>query len=133
MQRKRRTAKQRAALAYKQQAPLGIGRTTAEVTTMKRRTTALVITAVRAYIWMTRPTCQACHGRRVAECGGLPDEMHEDPPRSKTRGLPPEERFNLLVCARLCAACHKDVTEHRITLTVDPVKGFLGPVEVVPS
>lgn len=59
---------------------------------------------------------------------GLPDQMHEDPPRSKTRGLPMYERFNPRVCGRLCVACHKDVTEHRIRVGFMTDRGFSGPI-----
>lgn len=114
---------------YKQTAPIGIGR--GRDRAAERAAEVAVIRAVRSYIWATRHACQACHGRRRAECHGRPDEMHEDPPRSATRGLPPEQRFNLIVCARLCYRCHRDVTEHRIRLETDPTLGFLGPVTVV--
>lgn len=88
--------------------------------------------AVKVAIWAKRPCCQLCHGRRWRERLG-PDEMHEDPSRAKTRGLPPEERFNERVCGRLCDACHRDVTENRLEVVfADPVERFNGPVSGVP-
>jgi 5-methylcytosine-specific restriction endonuclease McrA len=55
--------------------------------------------------------------------------MHEIVPRSKTRGLPPEERFNLKNCIRLSRSCHRAVTEHRKWVHVhDAERGGGGPV-----
>jgi hypothetical protein len=133
IRRRTRTAKQRDALAYKQSAPVGTGLSRDERKTMLDAEEARVIREVRAYIWLTRFNCQLCHGARARDCMGLPDEMHEDPPRSATRGLPPTERFNLLVCGRLCAACHRDVTRNRLRVVFHrPDLGFLGPVTSEP-
>lgn len=83
---------------------------------------------VKAAIWAERPCCQLCGGSRFAECLA-PDQMHEDPSRAKTRGLPKEERFNDRVCGRLCDACHRDVTEHRLFVVfADAVQRFAGRV-----
>lgn len=86
------------------------------------------IQQVRARIFLQRRTCQACSGTRWRDCCGLPDQMHEDPPRSETRGLPPDQRFNERVCARLCAACHRDVHNKTIRLVRLTPAGFAGPV-----
>lgn len=96
-----------------------------------RRIEVAVIQAVREWIWTNRePYCQVCQGRRRAECMGLPDEMHEDPSRAKTRGKPPWERFNIIICGRLCHACHRDVTENRMRLVfADPFDRFMGSVK----
>lgn len=51
-------------------------------------------------------------------CGGPGDEMHEIVSRAKTRGLPNEQRWNLENCVRLCARCHREVTEHRLRIGV---------------
>lgn len=119
----------RASLDYKRTAPISIRETRRE---QKDRLTGVeraVIAAVREYVFKTHKACQICHGARRGECAGLDDQMHEDPPRSKTRGRPAWERFNILVCGRICAACHLDITEHRIRVVfVDPNLGFLGPV-----
>ena len=115
--------------AYKQTAPISIGETREQAKTRAHDIEVAVISAVHDWIWANRPCCQLCQGRRAGECMGLPDQMHEDPPRSATRGLPSWERFNLLVCGRLCAACHADVTAHKIQIVfLDPVAGFMGPV-----
>jgi len=129
IRRRTRTPKQRALLAYKQAAPIGIGETCEDQEVREHVETAAIIQSVHDYIWMTRLACQLCGGARRAECMGLNDQMHEDPPRSATRGLPPASRFNLIVCGRLCAACHRDVTENRLRVIFHkPALGFLGPV-----
>jgi hypothetical protein len=86
------------------------------------------IRQVRERIFLLRRTCQACSGTRWRDCCGLPDQMHEDPPRSETRGLPPAQRFNEHICARLCAACHKDVHAGKLRLVKVTAQGFAGPV-----
>ena len=134
LRRKRRTAKQQALLAYKQAAPFGIGVTQDQLRALAHKAEQAVITAVHDYIWATRPSCQLCHGARKDECMGLPDQMHEDPPRSKTRGLPPVQRFNLIVCGRLCAVCHRDVTENKLRIVYSaPALGFLAHVHGIPT
>ena len=129
IRRRVRTAKQRAALAYKQAAPVGTGESREEKRDRLSAEESAVKMAVHEYIWSTRHTCQLCRGARARDCMGLPDEMHEDPPRSATRGKRPTERFNLLICGRLCAACHRDVTLKRLRVVFHrPDLGFLGPV-----
>ena len=133
IRRKRRTVQQEALLAYKRMAPCAIGASLDEVKAQAAALEVATIVAVHDYIWATRYSCQLCRGRRKAECLGLPDEMHEDPPRSATRGLPPAERFNLVVCGRLCHACHRDVTENRLRVVfANPALGFIGPVSAEP-
>jgi hypothetical protein len=133
IRRKTRTALQRELLAYKQLAPISIGETREEKSAREHVDEAAVIQQVHDYIWRTRSTCQLCRGRRRNECAGFPDEMHEEPPRSATRGLPPAERFNLLVCGRLCKACHGDITGNKLTIVfLKPALGFLGPVRGEP-
>ena len=131
IRKKQRSAKQRTALAYKQQAQFGIGQTREEAKRESTYALGIWIQAVREFVFRTRWTCQLCGGRRSAECLG-PDEMHEDPPRSATRGKPMSERFNPMVCGRLCNACHRDVTEKRIRVVFhDPALRFMGPVSAV--
>jgi len=78
-------------------------------------------------VWARDPWCRLCQGRRPVF---LPDQMHEDPPRSQTRGLPKEQRWNLAVCCRLCHSCHEDVTRRRIRIRfLNPAEGFNGPIQ----
>src|SRR5687767_3689487 len=59
------------------------------------------------------------------------DEMHEIVSRAKTRGLHPEERFNIQNCVRLSRKCHAMVTGEvghgkRLTLEcLDPARGAM--------
>lgn len=129
IRRKRLTVTQQELLAYKQAAPVSIGEISVVARTQQRRLEKAIIAEVRASIWRTRHRCQLCHGFRRAVCLNRPDQMHEDPSRARTRGLPATERFNLRVCGRLCAACHQDITENRIRCRFeDPNLGFLGRV-----
>jgi hypothetical protein len=124
IQRKRRTAKQRALLKYKQTADVGIGFTRKHVKMAKQAAEKRHRDAVRLVIFSTRDL--AC---RVTGVASEADHMHEDPPRSLTRNLPPELRFNLKVCIRLSPRVHRLVTDEKITLTkLDPDRGFDGPI-----
>lgn len=83
------------------------------------RDEAAVIARVRARVFELDRAC-IC-GR----CGASSfDEMHEVVPRSKTRGLPPEQRFFVANCVRLSRACHAAVTGelgHGKRLTIECV------------
>lgn len=128
------TAQQQALRDYKQAAPISTGEPRAEVKARADAEEAAVIQAVHDWIWTHRPAwCQLCHGMRRADCAGLPDQMHEEPSRAQTQGLPPGERFNHVVCGRLCAACHQDVTERRLRIVfANPADGFMGSVRSEP-
>ena len=59
--------------------------------------------------------------------------MHEIVPRSKTRGLPPEQRFSTANCVRLSQKCHHMVTGElghgkRLKIDADAALGANGPV-----
>ena len=59
-------------------------------------------------------------------------EMNEDPPRSKTRGLPPEQRFNVYVCGRACAPCHQLITDNVIIIHFhDEQRRHLGDYDIL--
>ncbi len=134
IRKKQRTAAQEEALAYKRSAAIGIGESRDEQKDRESAEEARVIKDVRAFIWRTRSCCQLCGGGRKHECAGMPDEMHEEPPRSKTRGMPARARFNNVVCGRLCKACHRDVTENKVVIVFqNPSLGFMGPVTGEPQ
>lgn len=134
IRKRKRSEKAKALLAYKQAAPFGVGETRDEQMVRQDVIERAVIEAVHDYIWKTRTSCQLCHGSRRSECAGMPDEMHEDPSRAETRGRPAHERFNLIVCSRLCLACHRDVTENRIEIEFTvPALGFMAPVRARPK
>ena len=124
--------KRKALLTYKQTAPIRIHRRTRATEQQARRTaTTQRIREVRTIVFVRDSVCRVCEGKRkTAAC--IPDELHEDPPRSKTRGLSPEVRFSSAVCIRLCTACHEDVTRHRIRVVkIDPGLGFDGRIVVL--
>jgi hypothetical protein len=71
-----------------------------------------------------------CILRGLGECLGR-GEMNEHPSRAKTRGLPPEQRFNRAICHMLCVKHHRvgaaNFTAGTLKLEpVDPVEGFEG-------
>ena len=96
-----RRKKQSAWAKVKAGQPIGFGNV-AEQRAARKSALSTHIRQVRERIFLLRRTCQACSGMRWRECSGLPDQMHEDPPRSETRGRLPEERFNERICVRLC-------------------------------
>jgi hypothetical protein len=128
LRRRKRTAKQRAWREVKRRAPSGWDHEPIdEARIAKRKALAAQIKAVREDIFTNRDL--AC---RVTGLRSEFDHMHEDPSRAKTRGLPPEQRFNRRVCIRLNAKIHQLVTEKKIRLVkVDPERGFDGPIQVI--
>lgn len=66
-------------------------------------------------LWRLTQVCAIC-GDTERETALKHDnarhEMHEDPSRAKTRGLPPAERFNIYICARVDEKCHKLLTDN---------------------
>jgi hypothetical protein len=88
----------------------------------KRQQAREWIGVVRELVFRLDPRCVVCGGAPTAN-----DEMHEIVPRSKTRGLPPEQRFNRGNCVRLHGHCHREVTENRTRLTfLEPKLGVDG-------
>lgn len=88
----------------------------------KRKQAGEWIGVVRELVFRLDPCCAVCKGAARHD-----DEMHEIVPRSKTRGLPPEQRFNRANCVRLHRGCHRDVTEKRTRMTfLDPKLGVDG-------
>lgn len=125
--RKRRTAQQRAWLKVKQAAPLGIGSTHTETKGAALKALAAHIAAVRAQVFTRDGQCRVS-GLKSDDF----DELHEDPSRAKSRGLPMDERFNSRVCIRLNREIHRLVTEKQIQIVkVDPVLGFDGEIRVI--
>lgn len=59
------------------------------------------------------------------------DEMHEVIPRSKTRGLPPEQRFNRRNCVRLHRFCHQSVTTNTVKMAFVDETGMDGGVAIL--
>jgi hypothetical protein len=128
LRRRTRTAKQRAWREVKRRSPSGWDHEPIdEARISKRKALAVHIAAVRAQVFDRDPCCRVSGLK-----SDLFDEMHEDPPRSKTRGMPKEDRFNLMVCIRLNRDIHRLVTEKKIRLVkVDPALGFNGPIHAI--
>lgn len=122
----RRQKRERRFAAYYQRCGLAKPRSRAAEKRERDAHEAAVIGEVRAQVFARDRACRACGGTRR---NFLPDQMDEMVPRSKTRGLPPEERFSTRNCIRYCALCHQDKTEHRlVAVPADPALGADGEV-----
>lgn len=81
------------------------------------------IAYIRRLLFNRTKVC-ACCGQPER---GIPHEMNEDPARSKTRKKPPEERFNLRICMRICRDCHVEYTGNVLRCVALTEDGFAGP------
>jgi hypothetical protein len=71
--------------------------------------------------------CRVC-GTRSASL-----HLHEIVYRSKTRGLPMEQRVNMVNCVLLCEAHHAEIHAHRLEVVIlDPTEGANGRLEFKP-
>jgi len=75
-----------------------------------------------------RGVCRACEQlNRRPDNLGLPIQMHELVYRSKTRGKPMHERFSTENCVLLCATCHRDLHNKKLSVHVtNEAKGADG-------
>ena len=91
----------------------------------KRRDHVRVVAEVRKLVWnRSGGRCDLCGLYMAGEDG----EMHEDPPRSATRGRPPSDRFSTRQCCRAHRACHAKQTLNVESIEFDdPVLRFDGP------
>lgn len=132
LRRKRRTPQQRAALKFKQTAPQGIGRTRRQIKDAKDAAEDQQIRETHDKVWARDAMCRYCEGRRWANRED--DQLHEDPSRAQTRGMPPEQRFNRRGSVRVCPRCHEDLTGtigRKMTTRFLSDRGFDGPIEGV--
>lgn len=110
------------------------GRTRAEEKREERADLVATISVVRQALFGLTNVCAVCGDPESVSDLKWPKrghEMHEDPPRSKTRGLPASERFNLRVCMRICYGCHSAYTLHDVRcVAIDPLLGFAGDYDV---
>lgn len=112
---------------------LAKGPTRADEKTARHAHETAVIKAVRADLWERSSVCELCGDTERQSAAKYPKathEMHEDPPRSATRGLPAEERFNLRICLRVCPGCHRDYGVHVRALPLTTTEGFDGAYDV---
>ncbi len=79
LRRKRRTAQQRAALRYKQRAPLGIGKTRRQLKDETTAAHAKQKQATHDTVWTRDPACRYCQGRRrgFSRIAGSTDPLKE--------------------------------------------------------
>lgn len=75
------------------------------------RAEAAHIAEIRRQVFERDESCRICGSRMYGE-------MHEVAPRSKTRGMPLDQRFCLENCVRLCSTCHREVTEHLLSCAI---------------
>lgn len=87
----------------------------------KREVENAIKSETRALVFHLDPRCVVCFCEPSVD-----DEMHEVVPRSKTRGQPPECRFNRRICCRLCRQCHQSVTGNRIAMALVDWRGMDG-------
>jgi hypothetical protein len=87
----------------------GKGSTKKVVKSAKQDAHRTVVAAVRAEVFRLDTRCVVCLGPPTPD-----DAMHEVRPRSKTRGLPPAQRFNRQNCVRVHdgpgRSCHRWLT-----------------------
>lgn len=68
-------------------------------------------------LWKLTSVCGICGDTEQETAQKSPvakHQMHEDPSRAQTRGLPPAERFNIYICGRVCQPCHQQLTDNVI-------------------
>lgn len=84
---------------------------------------------IRERVWARNANCDLCGRPFEFELMG---DLHEDPRRSQTMGLPKEQRFSVEICARAHRLpCHQLVTD-RVWRVVfdDPILRFQGSYTV---
>lgn len=94
------------------------------------------ITLTREQVWTrSEDKCEFCgdtERETAAKSHRARHEMNETIERSKTRGLPPEERFNTRICARNCVPCHRDFHGKLLRIAYDdPVNRLDGSFTVL--
>lgn len=91
----------------------------------KRRLRVAAIIRTREAVFARDKDCRFPEALRSQwPCGG-PHEMDERVPRSRLRGRPPDEIFNLDNCMRLCRDHHRMKTEHKLCLEGDSANGSI--------
>ena len=89
----------------------------------KRRADAAWVRLVRKDVVIRDMGCRSCHEMGLpSDNGGLPLQMHELVYRSKTRGLPIEERVNTRNCILLCEFCHSAIHAKMLSVFVEDAR-----------
>lgn len=91
------------------------------------------IASTRQGVWRRSSRCEMCGDfphQSWQRWGRAEHEMNEDPSRAKTKGRPPEERFNPHICWRLCCECHRLFTAGLKRTQPLTERGALGAYEI---
>lgn len=89
--------------------------------------------SVRAQVWRRAAYCEVCGDSERDTALKYPKathEAHEEPPRSATRGRPPEERFHVDRTLRACCGCHEAMTRNTVRPVPKTARGFSGPYDI---
>lgn len=90
---------------------------------------------IKRKVWNRSSVCEFCADTEAQTAAKSPvaqHEMHETTPRSATRNLPKEERFNLAICARVCRPCHDLIHGKQLFLSVhNEARGIQGDYDVL--
>lgn len=94
----------------------------------KRRAETAWVALVRKYVVLRDMGCRSCHELGISpDNAGIELQMHEMVYRSKTRGLPIEDRVNTKNCILLCQFCHTAVHDKRLSIHIaDTLRGANG-------
>ncbi len=113
------------------------GATSDERTAEDARAEAKHIAKVRRKVFALTSRCELCGDNEYETALKSPiatHQLHEDPSRAKTRGLPLEQRFSIYICGRVCAECHDLATRNVIRPYFhDDVKRWRGDYDVIES
>lgn len=91
-----------------------------------------VIRQTHDKVFADSQVCAVCGDTEAqSHAKGYPSrhEMHEDPPRCETRGLPPEQRFNTAISMRICPTCHRGYG-HKVQCQALTERGWAGDYDV---
>lgn len=93
------------------------------------------IADTRRRVWARSSVCEVCgdtERETASKCHKAEHEMHERVLRSKTKGLPPAERYNVAICVRTCPLCHHDLHAQIVRIAVaDEALGMQGSYDVL--
>tara|TARA_B100000949_G_scaffold223776_1_gene226573 strand:- start:340 stop:771 length:432 start_codon:yes stop_codon:yes gene_type:complete len=94
----------------------------------RKRADAAWIRLVRKDVILRDGGCRSCQELGLSpDNAGLPMQMHELVYRSKTRGLPMEQRVNTKNCILICQFCHSALHAKMLSVFIeDSCKGADG-------
>lgn len=90
---------------------------------------------IKRKVWNRSSVCEFCadtEAQTAAKSPAAQHEMHETTPRSATRGLPKEQRYNLAICARVCRPCHDLIHSKQLFVSFhNDARGMQGDYDVL--